>query len=480
MSRKEKTIFFTGILFVSILLVVSQFVLYSKGFYSLSADEAGHTLEAFKWFRGQASVFSIWLPFQKILYGLFFNVCYNLFWVPRILSSFFGLLTLLSLVFLTSELFQNKIISILAGFLASIFSCLVIFSVIPMTEIYFFFFVITSIAFLLHWKRTKNFVSLLFTIIFTSLGTTTRYEAWLFSAIIFLVIVIDLYSASGKLQYRFFKVFGIFILLFAFPVYWIYLSYSTSGQLTSFLSSVAGRYSPGGIIAEVRNNILYNFFVINLSSLNILGLLTLLFFIKKEPHVKTYAAIFFITLIGMSLITFFTKAMPTHHAWRLASIWSIMLIPFTAQWLYILLSDEKLFLKYNFVLFAIILLYFFNLQTVNYSSASFITKEDLTIGKYINSSLKFKNPNSKIYVERNGWDYTSLLVTSQEPDRFITKSHFGDTNIYSDSTGGKQAVNYNVPDVEYLILKPKTQLNIDTTNLMEIKKYNKWVIYKSN
>jgi hypothetical protein len=472
MSRRENTFFFTGVFIVSILLVISQLVLYSKGFYSLSADGAGHTLEAYQWYKGQATIFSIWLPFQKVFYGLIFNVYYNLFWVPRILSSFFGLLTLLSLMFLTYELFQNKIITFLAGFLASIFSCVVIFSVIPMPEIYCFFFVITSIAFLLHWKRTKHLISLLLTIIFTCLGTTIRYEAWVFSAVIFLVIVIDIYSSEGKLRHKFFKSFGILLLLSAFPIYWMYLSYSTSGEFTSFISSVVERYSPGGIIAEIKNNILYNFLVINLFSLNILGLLTLLSFNKKGPQIKTFAAIFFITLLGMSLITYFTKAMPTHHPWRLASIWSIMLIPFTAQWLYII---ERLFLKYNFILFAIILCLFFNLQTANYSNFSFMKKEDLIIGKYINRSLKFKDPNSKIYIEGNAWYYTSLLVTSQQPDKFIT---INNNNIYSAFANSKQAINYNTANIEYLILRRYTELNIDTTRLREIKKYDNWIIYK--
>ena len=177
----------------------------------------------------------------------------------------------------------------------------------------------------------------------------------------------------------------------------------------------------------------------------------------------------------MSLITFFTKAMPTHHSWRLAAIWSIMLIPFTAQWLYIFLSDERLFLKYNFILFVLILCFFFNLQTVNYSDVSFTTKKDLIIGKYINSSLKFKSPNSKIYIEGNAWDYTSLLVTSQHPDRFIK---INNGNIYSAFADSKQAINYNTSDIEYLILRPNTEFNIDTTRFREIKKFDTWIIYK--
>lgn len=470
MFRKENLIFFFGIFIVIISLLISQFSLYSQGFYSISADEAGHTLQAFAWYKGQASFFSIWLPFQKIFYGMFFHIYYDLIWVPRVLSSFFGILTLLSLIFLTYELFQNRTVSLLVGFLASIFYCLVIFSVLPMTEIYFFFFVITSIAFLLHWKRTHHSISLLLTIIFMIIGTTIRYEAWIFSFISFVIIIADIYSTNGKLLSKIFKAVGLFILIFSFPLFWIYLSYHSTGESTKFFSLVVEIYRPAGILVEVKNNLLYQFLVINLLSLNILGIITLIFFCNKKIEIKVYTLIFFSTLLGVTIVIFITKAMPGHNYWRIASIWSIMLLPFTAQWLYLLLSDENKYLRYNFIIFVLILIYFFNRQTLDYSKESYMNGEDIKIGRFINSELKFKDPTSKIFIEQNGWKYTSLLVTSQIPDRFIIKEGYYNQN--------ELIRNYRKYNIEYLILKHETQLFINPKVLKEVKKYDGWIIYK--
>ena len=470
MFRKENLVFFFGIFIVIILLLISQFSVYSQGFYSIGADEAGHTLEAFQWYKGQASVFSIWLPFQKIFYGISFNIYYDLFWVPRILSSFFGILTLLSLIFLTYELFQNRIVSLIAGFLASIYYCLVIFSIIPMIEIYFFFFVITSIAFFLHWKRTNHSVSLLLTIIFLIIGTTTRYEAWIFSFSLFILIIVDIFSINGELPGKIFKTIGLFIAIFSFPMLWIYLSHNATGESTKFFYSVVERYSPGGIIAEFKNNVLYNFLITNIFSLNILGIITLIFFYNKKIEIKVYALIFLSTLLVFSIVTFITKAMPTQNSWRIASIWSIMLLPFTAQWLYLLLSDKNIYLKYNFIIFVLILIYFFTRQTLDFSKTSYMNREDLVIGRFIHNELNLKNPASRIFIEQNGWKYSSLLVTSQMPDRFIIKEGFYNQN--------ELIKNYKKYNVEYLILKPGTQLVINSEDLKEVKKYHDWIIYK--
>lgn len=474
---KENTLFYSGIIIIIVLFLLVQFFLFSKGFYSISADEAGRTLEAFNWYNGEGSFYSIWLPFTKILYSFAFNIYYDLFYLPRILSSLFGILTLLSLIFLSYELFQDKASALFTGFLGSLFWGLVIFSVIPLAEIYFFFFTITSVAFLLRWKRTGKTVLLGLAVVFSVIGATTRYEAWAFTFLLFIVIAFQFYSSKEKFKTKFIKAFFLFVLLFSFPLYWIYLSYTVTGESTGFMHSVAERYTSGGLIAEFKNNVMYNFFHVNLVSLNIVGLVTLLFFYKNNKQVKIYFLIFSATLIIMSLVSFISKAMPTHNSWRLASAWSIMLLPFTAQWLFILFSDEKKFSKYNFVLFIIVLLFFFNRQTIEFSNLSYMIKEDLITGEFIKDRL-ISNTDSEIFIEQNGWKYTSLLITSQHPERFITEKKF------FDEYGDRNAVNENILEsfrkinINYLILKPDSDILDNYKYLEEIKRFKDWKIYK--
>jgi hypothetical protein len=479
--KKDAIIFGFGIVLVIIVLLLFQFLLYSRGFYAISNDEAGHTLEGFWWYKGHTNIFSIWLPFQKILYGIAFHIYYNLFWVPRVLSSLFGILTLLSLIFLTNELFQDKIVSTLAGFLGSVFWGIIIFSVVPLTEIYFLFFVITSLTFLLCWKRTNNEIFLWLTVVLSGIGTSIRYEAWIFSFLLFIIITIKIYSDEKELQKKVIKIVGIIILLFSFPLLWIYLSLTVTSQSTGFLNHVVERYQAGGILTEIKNNVLYKFLVINIFSLNIFGLLTLVFYYKKDSKLRTYTVIFLSTLLIMSIGTFITKAMPTHNFWRLTSIWSIMLLPLTAKWLYDLFMEDKVFLKFSALVIFLMIILFFNRQKMDFSSYSYLSKDDITIGKYLNNKMKTEDPDSKIFIERNGWEFTNILVTSQIPDRFITdEEYFRNVSLHADSLmRNKDFINgFKKYSIRYLILKPNSYLSQNISDLVEIKNFIIWKVFK--
>lgn len=478
MFSKEKKIFLLSIGLIVILLIISQYLLYSKGFYAIAADEAGHTLQGYRWYSGKASIFSIWLPFQKILYGLSFHIYYDLILVPRVLSAVFGIFTLLSLMFLSYQLFGDQIVTLLTGFLGSIFWGLVIFGMLPLLEIYFFFFVISSIGFFLNWKKTNNKISLLFTILFSSLGTTTRYEAWPFTFFIFLLIGITFYSEDESLLRKIFKIAGVGLLMFCFPLVWIYLSYSNTGSITGFMHLVAERYNAGDILTEIKNNVLYYFFAVNIASLNIVGFVPL-FFYKKNSLIKIYIFLLISTLLTLSITTFITKAMPTYSAWRLASIWSIMLLPGTAKWLQSFFTNENKYFKYNFAAFILIISCLFWNQTLDIAGNSFLNKEDIAIGKFIDKELEQADKNDRILIEKNKWDYLNILITSQQPDRFITKETFLENHYLYAITDKKEFLEtLKKSNIKYLVLKATSEPQFDSNFVEELRRYREWIIYR--
>ena len=452
-----------------ITLLLVQFFLYKKGFYSVSADEGAHTLEGYWWYMGYNNIFSMWLPFQKILFGYTFHVYYDLFWVPKILSSLFGIFTLLSLMFLAYELFQDKIVSLLSGFLGSLFWGIAIFSAIALTEIYFFFFVITSIALILHWRNVNKEIFLWLSILLSAIGTTIRYEAWIFSLVLFIVITINICKDRSELQKKVFRIVGISILLFSFPLLWIYFSFSITNHTTGFINTIVQRYHPGGILSDMGNNVLYNFLKMNIRSLNILGFISL------------YTIIFFATLFLMSIVTFVSKAMPNHDFWRLAAIWSIMLLPFTAKWLNNLFMEKKLQMKISASLILIIIVFFSTNQVVALSSRTFMSKEDISTGKYIKSIMKLEGSDSKIFIEKNNYEFVNLLVASQVPDRFIVdEKYFKNTKLHSNPADLKDDLikGFKKFNIRYLILTPNSYLSPSLLDLKEIKNFIIWKIYK--
>jgi len=244
---KENIPYYLSIAAIVILFFIVEYNLLSKGFYALSADESGHTLEAYDWYKHGGQLFSIWLPFHKVINGIALNVHHNLLITPRIMSGIFGLLTLLSLIFLTHNLFENKIVAILTGFLAAIFLPITVFSILPLIEIYFFFFIISSIGCFLLWLRNKKNIFLWLTIVFLSLGTTTRYEAWIFAIFLFVIIAFQIFKSNKTTSQKAILILTITVIISAFPLYWIYMSTVANQEVGGFVSSVTSRYNEGKI-----------------------------------------------------------------------------------------------------------------------------------------------------------------------------------------------------------------------------------------
>ena len=302
---KEDLPFYLSIAAIVLLFFIVEYDLLSKGFFALSADESGHTLEAYDWFKNDGQLFSIWLPFHKIINGLALKIHYDLLVMPRIMSGLFGLLTLLSTIFLSYQLFENKITSILTGFLAAIFLPIAVLSILPLIEIYFFFFIITSLGFFILWLKSEKNIFLWLTIGFSVIGTTTRYEAWLFAFVIYVLIAFQLFKSTRSRSHKIFLSAVIGFIIAAFPLFWAYLSSSTNQNASGFVSSVTGRYNEGKVFAEIKNNVLYQFLIINITSLNIIGIASLIYLTKINPNIKKYSIIMIGTLISFSVLSLF-------------------------------------------------------------------------------------------------------------------------------------------------------------------------------
>ena len=477
-------LFYLSILAVILLFCIVEYSLISKGFYALSADESGHTLEANEWYKGESQLFSIWLPFYKVLNGLALKIHYDLIVTPRFVSLLFGLSTLLCLMMLTYHLFENKIIVLLTGFYAAILSPIAVFSVLPLIEIYYFFFVIASIMCFLLWVKHHQNSFLWITVFLLIIGTTTRYEAWIFAFIIFTLIVNEIVRSERTSSQKLLLIISIVILIAFFPVYWIYLTTISSASSTEFISSVTSRYREGYFITEIKNNALYQFLQINVSSLNIIGLASLFYLFKVNMNVKKLTVILFSTLITFSILSFLIKAMPTHNYWRLAMIWSLLLLPFTVYWLNHLIENSKVFPinKYLSFIFFILLVYFFNSQTSSYTSYSYFIEDDLNAGKYLEEVID--EENSKIFIVKDAsdkWRFSNLLVASQKPDKFVselgTYNYVSSDSISINSDFVTEMIHKNV---KFLVLPSSKEIEDYSNRLILIKSFAKWHIYKVN
>jgi len=259
---------------------------------------------------------------------------------------------------------------------------------------------------------------------------------------------------------------------------WIYLSYINTDKFTGFINSVVQRYGSPPLMLRIQNNVLFNFFSVNIKSLNILGVIFLFYLFKKKIIVKYFTYLFGATLIIFSIATFLMNAMPTHNFWRLAMIWSLLLLPFTSYLLYFFIekgTNKKIYYL-GFVTLFLILISLFSKQTILHSNYSYITKDDLAAGQLLEELLK--NNDDKVYISSyNSWDRTSVMVTSQFPERFVKNLNGYYNGIDLTINVSKRFVDYlKTMNIYYLVLRPYYKL--EGKNLLAVKKFKMWNIYK--
>lgn len=481
---KQNIPFIIALVVITLLFLIVEYSLISKDFFALSADESGHTLEAFEWLNGDGQVYSIWLPFFKIINAAALKIHYDIFVTPRVLSSIFGLFTCFALMFLSYQLFENKITAIFTGFFAAIFLPIAVFSVLPLTEIYFFFFIVSSLGFLFLWFRKEKNIFLWITVICIILSTTVRYEAWIFAFFIYSIMVYHIYSSEKTYSHKLTTAVLIALIMSLFPLYWLHLSSVSNSSPQGFITSVTSRYHEGGTIAEIKNNAFYLFLILNITSLNIIGLAPLFFLSRLNITAKKYSIILFGTLITFSTLSFFMKAMPTHNYWRIAMIWCLLLLPFTAFWLSQLLEDWKSnpLNKYVFFIFFILLIYFFNQQINKFSAQSYFTKDDVAAGEYLSEKLvKLSNKIYFIPDKRDKWRFANILVASQNPEKIVMdfkELHY----LNSDSVmiDSEFLTHLKKNQISYVII-PSQLVPVDSSNSICLnKEFESWKIFEYN
>jgi len=476
--KKNKYFYFFIFCFI-LLFTVLEYLLFYKGFYAISADESGRTLEAYKFYRYGSGFYSCWLPFQKIIYSAALYFYYNLFLLPRLISFLFGIMTLLSIIALSHELFHNKIISILTCFLAVIFPAFTIFSILPLSEIYYFFFIITSVMFYIKWCNNDNFLSLWLSIIFMSIGMTTRYETWIFAAVLYIMMANRLYRSGGLNRRKIILLTAIFIILFSFPLYWIHLSFLNTHRVLGLADAVASNYLSNNNIPCIKDYVFYTFLEFNITSLNILSIISIFILRKSFSCIKQYVFLLFSTLIIFSVISYQMNAMPNHNFWRLSMIWSAMLLPFTAHFLYYLYNagQSTLIKSMFFIILFAVLSYLFIEQTMRISSASYISSDDFKIGKILQQ--RFKKDKFNIYIEPRGWDYLGIQVVSENPDMVITKlNNFDKIKDSVFCVNGALLSELKQKNISYVVLRPFTKLSSAKVKVEPLGKFILWQAYK--
>lgn len=328
MTISRATLFW-GIGICSLLAIVLQIGVLHLGFAAASADESARALIAQGLDWGNAFKPYIWPPFYQVAVGLWLKVHPDLFYGPREMAVFFGLLSLWAVAALALELFGDRLVALVSAILAVFLHHRLLLSVAPMSEIFFNCFVLWGAYGVARYTGRGQSGALVFGALMFMLSGTVRFEGW-FVSLAFIAFVLWQQTAAGRAD-RAVAFLAVGIAL-AFPLLWVGLSFYHYGDLSGITVARDQNISVGTSWTEIlRNSHLLRFLSDASQSALILGLIASLGAFWYLPSTRAVIAVAVLGMGLASLAAVATASNPLAAPWRIAGAWVSQLIPFSAM-----------------------------------------------------------------------------------------------------------------------------------------------------
>jgi hypothetical protein len=375
----------------------------------------------------------------------------------------------MALMFLAYRLFRNSTISIITGFLAVCFPHRLVFSVAPLSEIYFMCFMTLGCAFVLGWIADERQKDLLFSTICFSLCSALRYEGWLVCATKAGILTVQRFITKKPGWGAYLATISILI---SFPLYWYLTAYFTRSMWA--FSSISKYYidSHGKVPVDVwQRSFLYQCIEQSVFSPLIAGLVSFAYHAVQYRDVRLLSLLLILPILGMTALGFATYALPVHNWWRVAGPALFLLIPFLAHLIYkacAAVAVKRPVYYMALVMVTSLCVASFYAETGRRTQQSNFTENHLRAGTFL-KELGL-NGTDKILIDTSTWMYTNLMVASNMPDRFIMNT--GPDPLYPkpaviDFKKGIDATILKKMQIRYLVFQTQADPDRDTIQFLE-------------
>jgi len=395
-------IFFGAVVAILAAAVGLQLFFLHRGFYSIGWDEAGRTLDAYRWAHHGIVTEPAWLPFYRVCVGMVLRASPDLILTPRHITLVFGLVAILASGWLAWELFQDRRIALLTLALAAFFPQRIALALAPLSDIMFIPMILAAGALLARALRNGSTSALLGCGLVGALATTVRYEGWLFAAHVFLA------AAMWGVPRKALLILG--AILFLFPAAWSLTTFGTTFPVTTVVQD-GQKFS---LLQVVRKNPAAEFVYMNLRSLNLLGFLPILGIVwRGDRRLRAMIIVFFTPLFIASAILLLKHTAQTGPSWRMIAVWSLLLLPFTAYFVATARPSLRLL-----VVPLLLMAFIFDTFTIARQSFWAFPASSRQAGEYL-GNLIASNPESKVLIDSTTFAYLNLQLSSQVPDAFV-------------------------------------------------------------
>jgi hypothetical protein len=479
-----------ALLFIVLFSVVLNIILIYAGFYSISADESGRAIDAHNWINGTYKGIPTWLPFYSVVIGAGLKIFPDLFLTPRIIISLFGLLAFVSFIWMTHELFKDRYITFFSALIALFFPSRVILNTVPLSESIFFFFVFTGIAFFIRWLHSKKISLLFISALAFAFSSSVRYEGWLFSASIVIVLIFFKRLKTEEAETKTILITCLISLIF--PVYWFIYQSGVSGNPFQFFYDVNKNYERAlgtSFFSILKHNYLTRFIHHNLIYLCFPGIIASIYLFLRNSIIRKWMSLILIPFVLLILISLTGRGIPTHNIWRIPELWNILLIPFTVYFIKNLDLFEIKYLKnlrkgvVPIIIIVVIIYYSFHIYRY-FDDEHHFTKEELQIGRYLEQNMFEVDPGSKILIEVPDWSYIHIAAASNNPENFIKCLEGGDPRLIRNPTitdsSSIDLADLTDKRIKFILIKSMELKNKIRSNpfFKEKKNFKEWSVYE--
>jgi len=410
--------------------LVVQLGLYKLGFYRVAADESARSLLALRLSWDNALDPWVWPPFYKIFVGLFLKLHRDVFIVPRMLVGIAGLALLLTLLQLARTLFADRKVSLITSLLAIPIPDRLIFSVTPMSDIFFYLLLVGASIFVLRWLQAGRRRDLIIGCVCLMLASTDRYEACFF-AVTLLCYLTGRWLRGHDIGLALLA--SVAAILLAFPVFWVadcYWWYGSLRNLTTTSWQFLGAYGYNYHIAITHSPVGSFIYILLWFPVLLLGVVALCWLALKDRVIRTWAAIFFVPFALVTAVMIASMSIPMAVPWRTSGPWVFLLLPFTALAL-VRISERfwegraRTWALTALLLVALVLPAIHTAQIVRRGMLDDATRDwrrEREAGLFIADEFARFSGGKVLIDSTDNLDYLDVMTGSTVPERFVLTS----------------------------------------------------------
>lgn len=405
---------FISISFLLLLKFLFQFSILANGYRWLSADDFCRAVISYNWLHDPKIYAGVWLSVHFWVTGFVMIFIKDIVTAATTLNFIFSALTLIYFykVILISV---DRKTAFWSAIIFSIFPFQVWLSLSGLPESAMFFFVIGSAYYLVKWRQINKIYFLFLSAVFVMLANGFRYEGWLFSAALVLIVMYYGFKEKKPLKVIILNTLTASI-GFVTIAWWLLQNYLDFGDAFFFIKETAKIYEDYRNVGFFQRLIQYPSFILFIAPLTMIFSLKILYQTLRAPEInfKKIFIIYNLAELGLLILQGMFGTGGTNMISRYIVINCLLLIPVSVE-------QYFRFKKYIAVFWIAVTALIYIIWSYNFPQP--FRDDTFEVGYTLRNMFErdIKDDSTKVYFEEVSgfFDVFAVQALSNDPSKFV-------------------------------------------------------------